>query len=76
MMDSKRLFTFIALWMFLSCVLLDHAEGFIIPRKRKRHKQRKRGPEKQLARRLREMVGLVAQIWVCMLKMIYRQIYL
>ena len=62
MMDSKRLFTFIALWLFLSCVLLDHAEGFIIPRKRKRHKQRKRGPEKQLARRLREMVGLVAQI--------------
>ena len=53
MMDSKRLFTFIALWLFLSCVLLDHAEGFIIPRKRKRHKQRKRGPEKQLARRLR-----------------------
>ena len=47
MMDSKRLFTFIALWLFLSCVLLDHAEGFIIPRKRKRHKQRKRGPEKQ-----------------------------
>ena len=59
MMDSKRLFTFIALWLFLSCVLLDHAEGFIIPRKRKRQKQRKRGPEKQLARRLREMVGLV-----------------
>ena len=36
MMDSKRLFTFITLWLFLSCVLLDHAEGFIIPRKRKR----------------------------------------
>ena len=54
MMDSKRLFTFIALWLFLSCVLLDHAEGFIIPRKRRRHKQRKRGPEKQLARRLKK----------------------
>ena len=71
MMDSKRLFIFIALWMFLSCVLLGHAEGFIIPRKRKRFKQRKRDREKQLARRLREMVGLVAKIWVCMFTMIY-----
>ena len=71
MMDSKRLFIFIALWMFLSCVLLDHAEGFIIPRKRKRFNQRKRDREKQLARRLRQMVGLVAKIWVCMFTMIY-----
>ena len=71
MMGSKRLFTFIALWMFLSCVLLDHAEGFIIPRKRKRFKQRKQDREKQLARRLRQMVGLVAKIWVCMFTMIY-----
>ncbi|KAM7433169.1 hypothetical protein ABFA07_016516 [Porites harrisoni] len=63
MMDSKRLFIFIALWMFLSCFLLDHAEGFIIPRKRKRFKQRKQDREKQLARRLRQMVGLVAKIW-------------
>ena len=69
-MDSKRLFIFIALWLFLSFVLLDHAEGFIIPRKRRRHKKRKRDPEKQLARRLREMAGLVAKIWVCMFKMI------
>ena len=75
MMDSKRLFTFIALWLFLSCVLLDDAEGFIIPRKRRRHKQRKRSPEKQLARRLREMVGSVDQIWVCEFKMIYLQMY-
>ena len=37
--------------------------------------QRKRGPEKQLARRLREMVGLVAQIWVCMLRIIYLEMY-
>ena len=71
MMDSKRLFIFIALLMFLSCVLLDHAEGFIIPRKRKRFKQRKQDREKQLARRLRQMVGLVAKIWVCMFTMIY-----
>ena len=71
MMDSKRLLIFIALWMFLSCVLLDHAEGFIIPRKRKRFNQRKRDREKQLARRLRQMVGLVAKIWVCMFTMIY-----
>ena len=70
MMNSKRLFIFVALWLFLSCVLLDHAEGFIIPRKRKRFKQRKRD-RKQLARRLREMAGLVAKIWVCMLKIIY-----
>jgi len=73
-MDSKRLFIFIALWLFLSCVLLDHAEGFIIPRKRKRFKQRKRD-RKQLACRLREMAGLVTTIWVCMLKMIYLSMY-
>ena len=69
-MDSKRLFIFIALWLFLSCVLLDHAEGFTIPRKRKRQQQKKRDPNNQLSRRLREMVGLASQIWVCILKMI------
>ena len=71
MMDSKRLFIFIALWMFLSYVLLHHAEGFNIPRKRNRFNQRKQDRETQLARRLRQMVGLVGKIWVCMFTMIY-----
>ena len=66
-MDSKRLFTFIALWLFLSCVLLDHAEGFIHPRKR-RQRRRKGGPNNDLSRRKREMAGFMApHIWVCML---------
>ena len=64
-MDSKRFFIFIALWLFLSCVLLDHAEGFTLPRKRKKQQQRKRDPNDQLSLKLREMVGLVSQIWVC-----------
>ena len=76
MMDSKRLFTFIALWLFLSCVLLDDAEGFIIPIKMKRKHQKKRDPNNQLSRRLREMAGLASQIWVCTLKMISCQSYL
>ena len=76
MMDSKRLFSFIALWLFLSCVLLDHAEGFIIPRKRKRQQHKKRDPNNQSSRRLREMAGLASQIWVCTLKMISCQSYL
>ncbi|KAM7435203.1 hypothetical protein ABFA07_014805 [Porites harrisoni] len=62
-MDSKRLFIFIALWLFLSCVLLDHAEGFTLPRKRKRQQQKKRDPNNQLSHRLREMVGLAFQMW-------------
>ncbi|KAM7435202.1 hypothetical protein ABFA07_014804 [Porites harrisoni] len=62
-MDSKRLFIFIALWLFLSCVLLDHADGFTLPRKRKKQQQRKRDPNDQLSLKLREMVGLVSQIW-------------
>ena len=75
-MDSKRLFIFIALWLFLSCVLLDHAEGFTLPRKRKRQQQKKRDPNNQLSHRLREMVGLAFQMWVCILKMISCQSYL
>ena len=68
MMDSKRLFIFIALWMFLSCVLLDHAEGFLIPRKKRRQQRKKRGPNNHLSRRKREMAAFIAsQIWVCML---------
>ena len=34
-MDSKRLFTIITLWLILSCVLLDHAQGFIFRKKKK-----------------------------------------
>ena len=75
-MDSKRLFIFIASWLFLSCILLDDAEGFTIPRKRKRQQQKKRGPNNQLSHRLREMADLASQIWVCTLKMISCQIYL
>ena len=73
-MDSKRLFIFIALWLFLSCVLLDHAEGFIIPRKKRRQQRKKRGPNNHLSRRKREMAGFIAsQIWVCMLNIFILQ---
>ena len=34
-MDSKRLFTIITLWLILSCVLLDHAQGFVFRKKKK-----------------------------------------
>ena len=47
MMDSKRLFIFIALWMFLSCVLkLDHAEGFIIPHEKGKDSSKENKTEK------------------------------
>ena len=75
-MDSKRLLFFIALWLFLSCILLDDAEGFTIPRRQRRQQQKKRDPNNQLSRRLREMAGLASQIWVCILKMISCQSYL
>ena len=50
-MDSKRLFISIALWLFLSCALLDDAEGQL---------QKKRGLIKHLSRRKREMAGFIA----------------
>ena len=73
MMDSKRLFIFIALWLILSCVLLDHAKGFIQPRKMRKYKQRKRDPKNHLGRNTKELIALVSQIWVRMyqLNMIY-----
>ena len=71
-MDSKRLFTFIALLLVLSCVLLDHAKGFIQPRKMRKYKQKKRDPPKNLERNTREMIAFVFQILVCMLNMIYQ----
>ena len=64
-MDSKRLFICIALWLFLSCALLDDAEGQL---------QKKRGLIKHLSRRKREMAGFIAsQIWVCMLNIFILQ---
>ena len=67
-MDSKRLFIFIALWLILSCVLLDHAKGFIQPRKMRKYKQRKRDPKNHLNRNIntKELMALVSQIWVRM----------
>lgn len=62
-MDSKRLFIFIALWLILSCVLLDHAKGFIQPRKMRKYKQRKRDPKNHLNLNTKELIALVSQIW-------------
>ena len=47
-MNSQRIVIFIALWLILSCFLLDHAEGFLHPRPRKRFRYRKRGRGKYL----------------------------
>ena len=47
-MNSQRIVIFIALWLILSCFLLDHAEGFLHPRPRKRFRYRKRGRGKHL----------------------------
>ena len=64
-MDSKRLFISIALWLFLSCALLDDAEGQL---------QKKRGLINNLSRRKREMAGFIAsQIWVFMLNIFILQ---
>ena len=64
-MDSKRLFISIALWLFLSCDLLDDAEGQL---------QKKKALINNLSRRKREMAGFIAsQIWVCMLNIFILQ---
>ena len=47
-MNSQRIVIFIALWLILSCFLLDHVEGFLHPRPRKRFRYRKRGRGKYL----------------------------
>ena len=47
-MNSQRIVIFIALWLILSCFLLEHAEGFLHPRPRKRFRYRKRGRGKYL----------------------------
>ena len=47
-MNSQRVVIFIALWLILSCFLLEHAEGFLHPRPRKRFRYRKRGRGKYL----------------------------
>ena len=47
-MNSQRIVIFIALWLILSCFLLDHSEGFLPRRRRKRFRYRKRGRGKYL----------------------------
>ena len=47
-LDSKRLFTIVALWLIFSCVVLEHTAAFF-PRKRcKRHQKKLATPETSL----------------------------
>ena len=42
-MHSRSLFIVIALWLILSCFLLDHAEGFVYRPGKKKHHHKRRG---------------------------------
>ena len=64
-LDSKRLFTIVALWLIFSCVVLEHTAAFF-PRKRcKRHHKNSRHRKHHLL--LKEMVDFASRLWVCRL---------
>ena len=58
-LDSKRLFTIVALWLIFSCVVLEHTAAFF-PRKRfKRHHKNSRHRKHHLL--LKEMVDFASR---------------
>ena len=59
-LDSKRLFTIVALWLIFSCVVLEHTAAFF-PRKRfKRHQKNSRHRKHHLL--LKEMVDFASRL--------------
>ena len=64
---TKRIFTFIFLWLIFSCVLLDHPRGFEVQlsrrTRRSKHKSRKtKGNHHQY---VKQMANLFSRLVVC-----------
>ena len=64
---TKRIFTFIFLWLIFSCVLLDHSQGFEVRlskrARRSKHKPRKtKGNHHQY---VKQMADLFSRLVVC-----------
>ena len=65
---TKRIFTFIFLWLILSCVLLDHTQGFEV-RLSKRARRSKHKPKKTKGNHhqyVKQMADLFSRLVVCM----------
>ena len=65
---TKRIFTFIFLWLIFSCVLLDQSQGFEVrPSKRaRRSKHKPRKTKRNHHQYVKQMADLFSRIVVCM----------
>ena len=66
--SSNRIIIFICVWLIISCVLLDHSQGFEL-RPSKRTRRWKRKPSKTKGSRhhyVKQMADLFSRLVVCM----------
>ena len=65
---AKRIFTLIFLWLILSCVLLDHTQGFEVrlSRKARRSKHKPRKTKGNHHQYVKQMADLLSRLVVCM----------
>ena len=65
---TKRIFTFIFLWLIFSCVLLEHTQGFEVRlngrARRSKHKPRK--TKRNHHQYVKQMADLFSRLVVCM----------
>ena len=68
--SSKRIIIFICVWLIISCVLLDHSQGFELrPSKRTRSRRWKHKPSKTKGSHhhyVKQMADLFSRLVVCM----------
>ena len=65
---TKRIFTFIFLWLILSCVLLEHTQGFEVrpSRRARRSKHKPRETKGNHHQYVKQMADLFSRLVVCM----------
>ena len=65
---TKRIFTFIFLWLIFSCVLLDHSQGFEVrlSKRARRSKHKPRKTKRNHHHYVRQMADLFSRLVVCM----------
>ena len=65
---TKRIFTFIFLWLIFSCVLLEHTQGFEVrlSRRARRSKHKPRETKGNHHQYVKQMADLFSRLVVCM----------
>ena len=65
---TKRIFTFILLWLIASCVLLEHRQGFEVrpSRRARRSKHKPRKTKRNHHQYVKQMADLFSRLVVCM----------